>query len=349
MTDNLATELVEKYRDALQNYLVKSGETALQEAYELGRQALISGLGVMAVASAYHTALATVLSGASSSEENARLIQMASIFFTESLSSFEMAQRGYQETIVQLRELNKALEQQREQLRGLSAHLESVREQERTRLAREIHDELGQTLTAMKMDLVWCKHNFHENQDILEQKIQSMANLIDTTSQAVHLISTELRPGILDDLGLIDAIKWQLQEFQVRTGITCQLTSLIKGHLSITPEHSTAAFRIFQETLTNVARHANANAVEVILKKRHENLIMEVHDNGRGITDSEIADSKSFGIMGMRERVLLCHGDMQIYGQPGKGTTITMQMPLDKPHSLPVHLRKAPVLRKEVK
>lgn len=347
MISKAAQNLAEKYARALQDYLDESGETALQDAYELGRQAMKSGLGIMDIASAYHAALAAILSRSHTSEENVRLARKAKIFFTESLSSFEMAQRGFQETIVKLHDLNETLEQQHEQLRALSAHLESLREQERTRLAREIHDELGQALTGLKMDLAWLQRNLSEYPAAVLKKLTSMSHLIDLTGQAVQRISSELRTGILDDLGLHNAIEWQMQEFQARTGISCKLTSKIAEDLVLARGHSTAVFRIFQETLINVARHAYATRVKVLLKKENSNLVLQVRDNGRGITDSEIADSKSFGIMGMRERTYLFHGDMQIYGRSGQGTTITVRIPLGAsrpPHGRP---RKTATRRKE--
>lgn len=215
----------------------------------------------------------------------------------------------------------------REQLRNLSAHLQSVREEERTRMAREIHDELGQSLTALKMDISWLNRRFFEENPAFKKKLASMEEIIDRTIQTVQKLSGELRPGILDDLGLAAAIEWQAEEFQNRTGIECEV-SLSHEETVLTRDQSTTMFRIFQETLTNVIRHARATKVVVWLGERKGSIVLEVSDNGRGITESEINDPKSFGLIGMRERVEFIDGEVTIAGYPGKGTKITVTLPL---------------------
>ncbi|MCG6917946.1 MAG: histidine kinase [Deltaproteobacteria bacterium] len=215
----------------------------------------------------------------------------------------------------------------REQLRNLSAHLQSVREEERTRMAREIHDELGQSLTALKMDISWLNRRFLEEDPAFKKKLASMEEVIDSTIQTVQKLSGELRPGILDDLGLAAAIEWQAEEFQNRTGIECEI-SLSPEESVLTRDQSTTMFRIFQETLTNVIRHARATKVEVWLEERKGRIVLEVTDNGRGITEAEISDPKSFGLIGMRERVEFIDGEITILGYPGKGTRITVTLPL---------------------
>jgi signal transduction histidine kinase len=224
------------------------------------------------------------------------------------------------------------LKNSRSQLRRLAAHLQSVREEERMRIAREIHDELGQALTGLKMDLSWLGHKASEvgpavlHLGLLE-KIRAMTDLADATIKTVRKIATELRPGVLDDLGLIAAIEWQAQEFQTRTGIQCQVV-LPPDEVPLDQERSTAVFRIFQEILTNVARHARATAVDSRLTRAADSLILEVTDNGRGITENEISGSKSLGLLGMRERALLLGGEVTISGTPGQGTTVTVSIPL---------------------
>jgi signal transduction histidine kinase len=215
----------------------------------------------------------------------------------------------------------------REQLRNLSAHLQSVREQERTRMAREIHDELGQSLTALKMDVSWLNRRFLEKDTAFKKKLASMEDVIDRTIQTVQKLSGELRPGILDDLGLAAAIEWQAEEFQNRTGIECEV-SLSHEESVLNRDQSTTMFRIFQETLTNVIRHARATKVEVWLEERNGSIVLEVADNGRGITAAEISDARSFGLIGMRERVKFIDGEVSIVGSPGKGTRITVTLPL---------------------
>jgi signal transduction histidine kinase len=215
----------------------------------------------------------------------------------------------------------------REQLRNLSAHLQSVREEERTRMAREIHDELGQSLTALKMDVSWLNRRFLEKDASFNSKLASMEEVIDRTIQTVQKLSGELRPGILDDLGLAAAIEWQAEEFQNRTGIECEI-SPGPEELVLNRDQSTTLFRIFQETLTNVIRHARATKVEVRLKEQNDSIVLQVKDNGRGITEAEISNSKSFGLIGMRERVDFIGGEVKIAGSPGEGTRITVTLPL---------------------
>ena len=220
------------------------------------------------------------------------------------------------------------VEQSREALRALSAHLQSVREEERTMIAREIHDELGQALTGLKMDLSYVQGGLTKaGLDRLSEKSTSMSTLIDATIQTVRRIATELRPGILDDLGLVAAIEWQAQDFQKRTGITCEFFPGIDD-LDLDRERSTAAFRIFQETLTNVARHSGATEVDVRLDQSDDSVTLEIKDNGKGISEAESSGSKSLGLLGMRERAQLLGGELKITGTAGKGTTVKVRIPL---------------------
>lgn len=215
----------------------------------------------------------------------------------------------------------------REQLRNLSIHLQSVREKESTRIAREIHDELGQSLTALQMDFSWLGNHLPEEHPSLQEKVQRMRRLVDTTMDSVHRISKELRPTLLDDLGLTAAMEWQIQEFQNRCGVHCEAALECREGL-LEKDLSTAVFRIFQETLTNIARHAGASRVRVRLLKKENCLLLEVADNGKGITAQQINDSRSFGIIGIRERVNLWGGQVNISGDARKGTKVTVQIPL---------------------
>lgn len=222
------------------------------------------------------------------------------------------------------------LKSSREQLRRLSAHTQSAREEERTRISREIHDELGQALTGLKMDLSWLDKKLQSENFVdqpIQEKIAAMYSLINSTIKSVRKISSELRPGVLDYLGIAAAIEWQAQEFQSRTGIECKLVSMPK-ELNLDQNFSTALFRIFQETLTNVARHANATLIEVELLLQNGNIILRIHDNGRGITEEEIINTKSFGLLGMRERTFLLGGEFTIKGELGGGTTVTVTIPV---------------------
>ena len=229
--------------------------------------------------------------------------------------------------VAERQQAQRRLEESQTQLRQLSAHLQAAREEERTRIAREIHDELGQALTALKMDLSGLQRSLDRQTPVIQEKLMSMFQVIDTTVQSVRRIATELRPGMLDDLGLAAAIEWQLSEFQSRTGIECKLTSNLEES-ALGAEARTALFRIFQETLTNVARHANATSVLAKLEEGPDYVTLQVQDNGRGITESDIARSRSFGLLGIRERVHLLNGELSIHGVPGQGTTIIVRLSL---------------------
>jgi PAS domain S-box-containing protein len=221
--------------------------------------------------------------------------------------------------------------QSRELLRALSARLQSIREEERTMIAREIHDELGQALTGLKMDLSSLQKSLRKTGELdlsrLTEKTTTMGQLIDSTIQTVRKIATDLRPGILDDLGLVAAIEWQSQDFQKRTGIKCNFTPDM-DELDLNAERSTTLFRILQETLTNVARHSEATEVVVTLDRDENHLALEIRDNGKGISQTEISGHRSLGLLGMRERAQRLGGDLTISGAPGKGTIVTARIPL---------------------
>lgn len=206
-----------------------------------------------------------------------------------------------------------------DQLRALAGRLQSVREEERKRAAREIHDQLGQALTAIKFDV--CSLIQERN-----ERSESLFGLIDQTIEAVRRISTELRPGILDELGLRAAVEWATEEFQSRTGMTCQLDVPPNGTV-IDREVATALFRILQETFTNVARHARATHVEVRLAREGGGVTLEVHDNGKGISEEQVWADSSLGILGMRERTVLLGGELAISGARGGGTTMKVWIP----------------------
>ena len=218
------------------------------------------------------------------------------------------------------------LRNSREQLRRLSAHLQAVREKERTRISREIHDELGQVLTALKLDLSWLTSKYEDHR-LLSEKTKSMLALIDSTIKTIKRLCSELRPGVLDDLGLSAAIEWQAREFQKHSGIVCRLFSQ-PDNIVLDRDRSTAIFRIFQEALTNVVRHASATEIRVELRKQDAEVILNVRDNGKGITEKELSRPQSFGLIGMRERVHSFGGTFDIGGVQNEGTTITIRIPV---------------------
>lgn len=234
---------------------------------------------------------------------------------------------GIVEDITMRKKAEEELKTSREQLRNLSAYLESAREKERKHIAREIHDELGQSLTALKMDLSWMLKKFDGDQKALIEKTKSMLKLINSAANTVRRISGELRPGVLDDLGLTAAIEWQAGEFQRRTGIQCEVI-LDQDKTIISQEISTALYRIFQEALTNIARHAHATAVKIFLQMKHDEIALSINDNGRGIRQDKIDSTKSFGLIGIRERVRLLQGLAEIIGVRNKGTAVRVIIPL---------------------
>jgi len=231
--------------------------------------------------------------------------------------------------ITERRRVEEELNRSREELRNLYQHLHSVREEESKRIAREIHDELGQALTALKMDLSWLLSRLPDDLEyrtLFRDKARAMTGLIDKTIQTVQKISAELRPGLLDDLGLPSAIEWQAQEFQSRTDIQCQFQ--FKGsEFKTDPDCATAVFRILQEALTNIVRHAGASRVKIALREDAEEMELTISDNGRGITPAEIDSPTSLGIIGMRERIRPFGGELRLSGMAKKGTSVTVRIP----------------------
>lgn len=214
-----------------------------------------------------------------------------------------------------------------EQLRNLSLHLESAREEERTNMAREIHDELGQLLTGLKMDMSWMSKRLDRVEGSLVEKARAMDQLIDEAIQAVKRISAELRPGMLDHLGLAAAIEWQAQELEKRTAIKFEFRANPE-EITLDPSRSTTLFRICQESLTNVIRHANATRVKITLKEEPDRIALRISDNGKGIEKEQLSDLKAFGLIGMRERARFWGGEVLITGTPGKGTVVAVSIPL---------------------
>ncbi|HVO91394.1 MAG TPA: PAS domain S-box protein [Terriglobales bacterium] len=226
------------------------------------------------------------------------------------------------------KETEKTLRTSRRELRALAARLQAAREEERAVLAREIHDELSGTLTALKMDLSLLPDRATKDRDLFLEKLNSMSGLIDCALAHVHAIVTELRPVVLDKLGLIAAIEWQAGEFHERSGIVCEM-HLPTEDIPLDSDRSTALFRIFQEALTNVARHANATKVVVDLRTETTTLILTVRDNGKGIDEKVIFDQNSLGLLGMRERALSFGGTAEVATLPRRGTLVTVRVPIE--------------------
>jgi PAS domain S-box-containing protein len=238
-----------------------------------------------------------------------------------------------QERTAELVKLNEALHSEvrerksaEEQLRAFAARLERVREEERTHISREIHDALGQMCTALKMDIAWIAKRLPKDKRPLLDKSAAAMRLTGELIKSLRKLSTELRPNALDTLGLVAALEWQAQEFQSHTGIRCKLHVPEKDPV-LDKDRSTAIFRIFQETLTNVARHARAHKVETSLVVGDGQIALITRDNGKGF-DPAAGRQGSLGLLGMKERAYLLGGEFKIVSAPGKGTTVVVHIPL---------------------
>jgi len=232
--------------------------------------------------------------------------------------------------IQECRQARGKLEDSLEQLRSLGAHAQVLSEDERKMISRQVHDELGQSLTAIKMDLAWVDKHLGPEDEAIRPRVRSSLSLVDETVRAVRRIAAELRPVVLDDLGLAAAIEWQVEEFQRRSGITFEVR-LPPEDFPLDAARATSIFRIFQEVLRNVVQHAKATQVQVRLMNPAGAIVLEVRDNGKGIRDEQISNSHSLGLLGMRERIKMLGGQFAIHGQEGKGTTVVVQIPLEMP------------------
>jgi PAS domain S-box-containing protein len=235
------------------------------------------------------------------------------IMFTEDITERKIAEED--------------LEASYKAIRKLTCHLQNIREEERTHIAREIHDELGQQLTVMKMDASWLNKKVGSTaEDIVKQKMQDLLSTLDGTVKTVRRIASDLRPSLLDDLGLIAAMEWQLAEFEKRSGIKTNLADPGE-ELKLPDEIKTGLFRIFQESLTNVVRHADARKVKVSLQQKEGSFVLLITDDGKGFDQHKIADQKTLGLLGMKERTSMIGGTYDIISAPGKGTTVVVTIP----------------------
>lgn len=218
------------------------------------------------------------------------------------------------------------LQLSRQQLRQLASRIEAVREEERTSLSREVHDVLGQALTGLRMDLSSIERAIPDISEHAQSRFDGMKAAISETVKIVRRMSADLRPGILDDLGIVAALEWETLRFEERADIVCHFEEASLG-IAWSPKQATAIFRVFQELLTNVARHAEASEVHVIYTESDDGLELEVRDNGKGIRDEDLKAGHSLGVLGMRERILPWNGTLSFEGKPDQGTTVTVQLP----------------------
>src|SRR6185503_2598969 len=236
--------------------------------------------------------------------------------FNAMIEQVSKAKHGLEQKIVESAEMN-------EQLRDLSAYLQNVREDERIHIAREMHDELGQVLTGFKMDVSWLRKKLADNKDpVVQEKLENLISVIDDTVKFVWKLASELRPSILDDLGLVPALEWHIQEFEKRYTIKTAFHSHLPD-LDLSPVVATGLFRMFQESLTNEARHSNATKVVVDLNMIGDEIHLSISDNGKGF-DASQANKKTLGLLGMKERAAMIGGNLEISSEPGKGTTINI-------------------------
>ncbi len=240
--------------------------------------------------------------------------------------TFEGVTLGF--LVVSRRKISDEVRESREQLRALSTHLQSVIEQERTRISREIHDELGRELTSLKFDISWLRDRAASaNNEADREKLTTVLRDIDSAIGSVRRIATELRPPVLDALGLTAAIEWQAKDFENRTGIRC-IFKRMEEDIPVNMDAATTVFRIFQESLTNVARHAEASEVRIALERTNGRLSLKIEDNGKGIGPTEIHGLHSLGILGMEERVRLIDGEFSIAKRNNHGTLVSVDIPL---------------------
>ncbi len=323
-----------QYAAALRAFLAHQQETLLQQAYDLGREAIENGLGVLDMAGIHHEALTTCLSQPLSSAEQTRVMNAAETFFMEALSPFEAAHRGFREANLTLCQLNAELERRGAELAAtnrdlheLSSEIIHVQEEERKRISRELHDEIGQALTLLSLNLSTLKTN--GGPQFVSPKLADMHDRLTKTMDTVHGFARELRPAMLDDLGLLPALRTHLKLFGERTGLRVRFRGS-DGVEKLSGEQKTVLFRVAQESLTNVAKHAEATQVAVTLRTTKEAVRMLVEDDGKSFqVDGQLSATggKRLGLLGMRERVRLVNGRFDIKSAPGAGTTVCVEIP----------------------
>lgn len=302
----MSASWIDQYAAALQEYLAGAGEAALQRAYELGRRALMDGVGVLDVVARHHEAVKRVLQ-AQLPENGDRTLDAAEVFASECLSSFEMTHRGFREANAALRRMNDRLED------------------EAKRIAHALHDEAGQLLTSVHLALDDVARDVSPARDRLRQ----VHGLLDQIEGQLRLLSHELRPTMLDDLGLPHALKFLAGGIAKRSGLVIEVEDGIEARLP--PAVETALYRVAQEALTNIVRHAKAARVGVLLERVPGGVQCRVRDDGVGFDQTAIAarpGERGFGLAAMRERLDAVGGTLRIESVPGGGTNLVMCVPI---------------------
>jgi signal transduction histidine kinase len=252
----------------------------------------------------------------------------------ETIQSLKKANAALKAEIAAYRQEHETLRQSTAELRLLLVRLYQMQEEERSRLARQLHNQTGQALTGLKMDIVWLQNCLTREEPAVAEKVQRMGNLVDEAIHSLRRTMGELRPAILDDLGLVAAVEWQLHEFQTRTGIYYQIDDA-SDDPELDPAVSIMVFRIFRELLDNVYRHAQASRVEVEIYPDADQLIVQVKDNGRGLTRTEIESNHSLGLRNMQEEASLIGAQVTFHGIEKRGTIVTIRLPLPVTSAIP--------------
>lgn len=236
---------------------------------------------------------------------------------------------GFIYDITERKKAFEEIEKSREELRLLADNLQTIREEERAHIAREVHDELAQQLTALKIDVSWVRKKISPGEVLLQNKLDDMILLIDNTMNKVRVIGNSLRLGLLDDFGLVEALEFQSSDFEKQHSISSHFNSPVR-ELDIDKNMAVGIFRIYQETLTNIARHANATKVITHLKRHKEHLLLTIQDNGKGFDLEKIKHKKTLGLIGMKERAFMMSSKLTIKSKKGEGTTLALKVPLVK-------------------
>jgi len=363
MTNHLS-RLARGYVVTLQRYLADEQEAALAQAYELGRDAIAKGFGVLDMARVHQEAVAKLTRPAAGTKDEERVLKASEIFRLESLSPFEATHRGFREMNLKLEERNRDLEAEinerkrveaalrqsekhyhrlfnearamQESLRDLSNRILHTQEEERKRISRELHDEIGQSLTAINVALATLKNHAVWRNGNGGEKFADIQGMLQVTMETVHRFARDLRPAMLDELGLLPALRSYLKGFACLTGLrVCFRGNPISEKLG--DDQKTVIFRIAQESLTNVNKHARASQVELAIRKFKDGICMEVKDDGRSFDVDRMNSAKSkgrLGLLGMQERARLVNGQVTIKPQPGKGTTVQVVIPFDPANTM---------------
>ncbi|HEY3755938.1 MAG TPA: histidine kinase [Opitutaceae bacterium] len=324
------------YLGALREYLARPDEENLEQAYELGRAAMSAGLGVFDIIRLHHQALSDGLLISGPSSADPRLVVALEIFLLEVLSPFEAAHRGFRTALERLEHVNGELNSRNEelatsnaQLQELSARVLTAQEEERKRISRELHDEIGQALTAVNVTVAMLKKQAGDNA-AFQRKVAEAERLLAQSMETVHCFARELRPAMLDHLGVHAALRAHVNSYVRRTGLRVDLGT----HADLARVQGQPAevlFRIAQESLSNVFKHAQATRVKIDFASDGLNLSMEVADNGKAFAVEEKLGKRTgrLGLLGMQERVRLVNGKFMVESAPGQGTRVIVRVPLD--------------------